>query len=182
MVAYGVLVIRRAEGTYVCDGFSPKILNPMVYSIILRRGSSFNELIGLREVVENGIMQMLLEKRIPEAHWTLLYQKYDQLKAYLLEEPPDFQKIANADIEFHEELVRATENHAIITVHNNIVELTKVSRLKTIETVIRNGERQYLIDTHKNLLDKLAGTSMEALYQAINDSYFYWRDTYKVET
>ena len=78
-------------------------------------------------------------------------------------------------------MVRATENHAIITVHNNIVELTKVSRLKTIETVIRNGERQYLIDTHKNLLDKLAGTSMEALYQAINDSYFYWRDTYKVE-
>ena len=40
-------------------------------------------------------------------------------------------------------------------------------------------DRQYLIDTHKNLLDKLAGTNMEELYQAINDSYFYWRGVYK---
>ena len=163
LVAYGVLTIRRAEGTYVCDGFSPKVLNPMVYSIILRSGSSFNELIGLREVVENGIMQMLLEKRISEEQWKVLYQKYEKLRGYLMEDPPDFQKIADADIEFH----------------SNIVELTKASRLKTIETVIQKGDRQYLIDTHKNLLDKLAGTNMEELYQAINDSYFYWRGVYK---
>ena len=28
LVAYGVLEIRRAEGTFVCDGFSPQIINP----------------------------------------------------------------------------------------------------------------------------------------------------------
>ena len=179
LVAYGVLTIRRAEGTYVCDGFSPKVLNPMVYSIILRSGSSFNELIGLREVVENGIMQMLLEKRISEEQWKVLYQKYEKLRGYLMEDPPDFQKIADADIEFHDELARSTENAAIMIVHSNIVELTKASRLKTIETVIQKGDRQNLIDTHKNLLDKLAGTNMEELYQAINDSYFYWRGVYK---
>ena len=27
LVAYGVLEIRRAEGTYVCDGFSPKAVS-----------------------------------------------------------------------------------------------------------------------------------------------------------
>lgn len=181
LVAYGVLVIRRAEGTYVNTGFSPKVLNPMVYSIILRSNGSFHELIGLREVIENGIMQMLLEKRIPDETWKLLYQKFETLKSYLLEDTPDFQKIADADIEFHQELANATENNAICFVHNNIVELTKASRLKTIESVIQKGDRQYLIDTHRNILEKLSGTSMEELYKAINDSYFYWRDTYSTD-
>lgn len=124
-------------------------------------------------------MQMLLEKRISEEQWKVLYQKYEKLRGYLMEDSPDFQKIADADIEFHDELARSTENAAIMIVHSNIVELTKASRLKTIETVIQKGDRQYLIDTHKNLLDKLAGTNMEELYQAINDSYFYWRGVYK---
>ena len=45
-------------------------------------------------------MQMLLEKRISEEQWKVLYQKYEKLRGYLMEDPPDFQKIADADIEF----------------------------------------------------------------------------------
>ena len=181
LVAYGVLEIRRAEGTYVCDGFSPKVLDPMVYGIILQKESAYSELIGLRKVVENGIMQLLLEQRMPEETWKLLYEKCDQLVAYLEADPPNIEKIADADIVFHQELARATNNVAIVTIHDTIVELTKASRLKTIEEVFSKGDRQYLIDTHIKLLEKLAGTSMEELYQAINDSYFYWRDVYKKE-
>ena len=31
LIAYGVLEVRRAEGTFVCDGFSTKMLNPAIY-------------------------------------------------------------------------------------------------------------------------------------------------------
>ena len=38
--AYGVVEVRRPEGTFVCSDFSPQILNPMLYSIILHEEES----------------------------------------------------------------------------------------------------------------------------------------------
>ena len=35
LVYLGVLEIRRAEGTFVCEGFSESMIDPMVYGIIL---------------------------------------------------------------------------------------------------------------------------------------------------
>ena len=60
-----------------------------------------------------------------------------------------------------------------------MVQLSKSSRYRTIEKVIEKGDKQYLIDTHKNLLDKLKGENIEELYAAINNSYFYWKDIYR---
>ena len=181
LVAYGVLEIRRPEGTFVCDGFSQKLLQPLVYSIILQKQHSYDNLIGLRKVIENGIMQLLLKQGISETHWELLNEKCDILVEALKHSPEniDINKVADADIELHRALASATNNVAVTTVHETIVKLTVGSRLKTIEDVIRKGDKQYLIDTHINLLEKLKGDSMEELYKAINDSYFYWKDIYR---
>ena len=120
LVAYGVLEIRRPEGTFVCNGFSTQIINPMIYQVILE-----------------------------------------------------------ADIEFHKKVAEATENSLVMVVHDVIIQLTRASRKKTIEKVIEKGDKEYLEFTHKNLLEKLNGDNVNALYQAINDSYFYWKDIYK---
>jgi len=66
-----------------------------------------------------------------------------------------------------------------MVVHDVIIQLTRASRKKTIEKVIEKGDKEYLEFTHKNLLEKLNGDNVNALYQAINDSYFYWKDIYK---
>ena len=35
LVTMGLLVIRRAEGTFVADGFSDRMLDPFVYGMVL---------------------------------------------------------------------------------------------------------------------------------------------------
>ena len=52
----GVLESRRAEGTFVCSGFTESMIDPMVYGIILGRGDDFDSLMELRELIEAGIM------------------------------------------------------------------------------------------------------------------------------
>lgn len=179
LVAYGVVEIRRAEGTFVCERFSNQMINPMIYQIILEKRNSYDELINLRKIIENGVMQLLAEMDIPEEVWKKFQDKCDRLVYELEREEPDIQKAADADIAFHEELAKATENSLVLVVHDVVVELTKPSRYRTIETVIANGDKQYLIDTHKNLLEKLHGDDIIALFEAINDSYFYWKDIYR---
>ena len=40
LIAYGVVEIRRPEGTFICDGFSNKMINPILYRIILQKEDS----------------------------------------------------------------------------------------------------------------------------------------------
>ena len=44
---------------------------------------------------------------------------------------------------------------------------------------MKDGQRQYLIDTHYDLLEKLEKGDIAQLYTAIQNSYFYWKDIYK---
>ena len=179
LVAYGLLEIRRPEGTFVCNGFSTQIINPMIYQVILQKEGSYDDLIGLRKIIENGIMTLLMEQRMSAESYKAISKSCDKLLKELKREPEDVEKILEADIEFHKKVAEATENSLVMVVHDVIIQLTRASRKKTIEKVIEKGDKEYLEFTHKNLLEKLNGDNVNALYQAINDSYFYWKDIYK---
>ena len=80
LVAYGILEVRRADGTYVCDGFSPKILDPMLYGIILQMESAHRDLIGLRKLLDNGILEELFYKKLSADTWKRLNAIQDDLE------------------------------------------------------------------------------------------------------
>ena len=40
LVYIGVLEIKRADGTFVCNGFSESLIDPMIYGIILNQQNS----------------------------------------------------------------------------------------------------------------------------------------------
>ena len=142
LVAYGVLEIRRAEGTFICDGFSPSMINPAIYQIILQKESRYEELIGLRKIIEKGMMQRLMDMDIPQETWNRIERKCDILVAILQENPPDIQKAAEADIDFHEEIAKATNNSLALVIHDVVIQLTRESRQRTIEEVGAKGDKQ----------------------------------------
>lgn len=179
LVAYGVLEIKRAEGTYVCNAISPQVISPAIYQIILQKSNCYDELIGLRRIIEDGIMRMLMDMELSEQTWAQIDARCSELIAELQKDPPDVQKIADADISFHEELAKATNNSLVLVVHDVVIQLTRESRYHTIESVLANGDKQYLIDTHKTLVQKLRGDNVAEMYQALTDSYFYWKDIYR---
>ena len=179
LVAYGVLEIRRPEGTYVCTDFSAKMINPMLYHIILQKENAYQDLVDLRKMIENGVMHMVLEKNITEAELNGIQLCCDKLVNRLKNTPNDTQAILEADIAFHDEIAKATRNSLIPLIHSVVVELTRDSRAQTIQEVIRKGDVQYLIDTHIRLMDVIRSRDFKNLDQALNDSYFFWKDIYQ---
>ena len=179
LVAYGVLEIRRPEGTYVCTDFSAKMINPMLYHIILQKENAYQDLVDLRKMIENGVMHMVLEKNITEAELNGIQLCCDKLVNRLKNTPNDTQAILEADIAFHDEIAKATRNSLIPLIHSVVVELTRDSRAQTIQEVIRKGDVQYLIDTHIRLMDVIRSRDFKNLAQALNDSYFFWKDIYQ---
>ena len=83
LVSYGILEVRRADGTYVCNGFSPKILSPTLYGIVLQKESAHHDLIGLRKLLDNGILEQLFYEGVSQEIWDRLYALQDDLEVYL---------------------------------------------------------------------------------------------------
>lgn len=136
LATYGILEVRRADGTYVCDGFPPKILDPMLYGIILQKESAHHELIGLRKLLDNCILQELFYKKLSVGNWKKLNALQEDLETYLRSGENDIATIAKKDIAFHQELAAATNNIAVITIYNSIVKITEDFLYKTIEIIL----------------------------------------------
>ena len=62
LVYLGVLEIRRAEGTFVCEGFTESMIDPMIYGIILDKADSYDNLMELREMMEAGVVRLAMAK------------------------------------------------------------------------------------------------------------------------
>lgn len=102
LIAYGVLEVRRAEGTFVCDGFSTKMLNLPYTQLILQKEGSYEQLIGLRKIIENGIMLLIKEQGIEKEEWNKISERCNALVCELEKDPVDVEAAADRDIEFHQ--------------------------------------------------------------------------------
>ena len=74
LVYFGVLEIRRAEGTYVCEGFTDTMIDPIIYGIILDKAGSYEYLMELREIMEAGVMKLAMENAKEEEFRNLRIQ------------------------------------------------------------------------------------------------------------
>ena len=79
LVYLGVLEIRRAEGTFVCEGFSESMIDPMIYGIILDKEDSYENLMELREMIEVGVLQLAMAK-VQEEELKSLKEKLGHMK------------------------------------------------------------------------------------------------------
>lgn len=179
LAAYGVVETRRPEGTFVCSGFSEKMLNPLLYAIILQKEDSYKDLIGLRKTIETGIMNVLMQEGISDEEFAGLEAICDDLAEKIRAENYDINVISEADMRFHNALAAATHNSLVVMIHTVVFELSRESRYRTIQRVFQKNDREYLVKTHRDVLDALHGKAGISLDEAIQNSYLYWKDSYK---
>lgn len=180
LVAYGVLEIRRPEGTFVCESFKPESLNPMLYSLLLQKDDSYDELIGLRESIECGTMLLLIRQGLTAAKIAELHGFAEDFERAMNATPASVEQICNADMAFHDAMAKATGNRLIVSVNDMVAKLSLGSRIKTIRALIEEGKQDYLIHTHYNLLDKVIKGDLSEMCAAIRDSYLYWSEINKI--
>ena len=104
LVFLGVLEIRRPEGTFVCDGFSESMINPMIYGIILNQGDSWDSLMELREMTEAGVIRLAIEKETQE-DLDRLKSALAAMKEAFFRVPQDLQASFEADNHFHDTIM-----------------------------------------------------------------------------
>ncbi len=171
--AYGVVYIKRAEGTFVADHFEAKMLSPMLYSIILGN-DNWADFVDLRRAIDIGTLYVLIGRNPAPEDLAPLRQALQELEDAVHAEVLDVERITDADCRFHNVIIALTRNPQLITLSDYINRVTVPSRRETTETVIRNGEIESYTILHRQLYEIIESGSKSNIELAVLNHYVFW--------
>lgn len=171
LVYLGVLEIRRAEGTFVCEGFSESMIDPMIYGIILDKTDSYENLMELRELIEVGVMQLAMKKMDKEG-LDQLNEKLVTMKAEIEKGPENVEKVFWADNEFHDTISDMGKNPLVDKINQVVRVLTHSLRYQTVQTMLESGKGEALYKAHEDIYEIMAHKKTYDINQAVRTTYF----------
>ena len=113
--AYGILYIKRADGTFVSENYNQKMLDPMLYSIILQK-NSWQEFVELRSVIDIGTLNIIIQRNDITSFLPDLYRTFGELSAEMHSPEPSVDKVLELDSRFHTQIANAAQNPMLATI------------------------------------------------------------------
>lgn len=170
MVYLGVLEIRRAEGTFVCNGFSDSLVDPMVYGAILNKENT-QELNELRAMMESGVLRLAVLKGTDE-EIQQLRERLEHLKNVIYEENADPEKVFQYDNAFHDMITTMGHNDMVAKINGIAMLLTYSARMDSVKKMLESGRNEELYLAHEQVYKLVASRQTKGLYSSILGTYF----------
>ncbi|WHH59862.1 FadR/GntR family transcriptional regulator [Petroclostridium sp. X23] len=173
LTALGVLEIIRPNGTYVSSKFSEKMIDPLVYYLILEKDSSA-AVIELRRFFEVGILELAIQK-VGVEDIKRLEDIVSELIKEVSQENKDYEKIADIDLAFHKEVIQITRNPLMNKIGDIIIRLTTPSQVKTVKHILESDNPGFLVETHEKILSLIKQKDYDNIRNVIEMSYTVWK-------
>lgn len=171
LVYYGILEIRRAEGTFVCNGFNKIMIDPMVYGVILHQSEDYVNLMELREMMEAGVLRLAIAK-YDEAELEKLHEKLEILRREIEKGPDNIENVFTADNVFHDTVSEMGHNPIVDRINNVVREMTYKMRYSSVKNMLASGRGQELYDAHEKIYEKIRDRDLSNLNEDIRRTYF----------
>jgi DNA-binding FadR family transcriptional regulator len=170
----GVLKIRRSEGTFVAEGFSDRMMAPMIYGMVLE-GSNSYALVELRRLLEVGILSLAIQKATDDDLAVLRRCLAELEKTAGAGAEPE--RIQDADIAFHEALLSCARNPLVNKIYDIIEKLSRHTRILAVERFVENGKLDEMVDLHRELLRIVEERESQSIHPIIDRHFMYWTET-----
>lgn len=118
--SYGVLEVRRGDGTYVRGSASNGLFDAQFFRIIAM-GTKLPDLIQLRHILETGIIRAAID-RVTDRDVERLFETEKQLQEAVDAHAP-IEQIVAADLRFHTLLAGITGNDVLKNVYMNMLDI-----------------------------------------------------------
>lgn len=162
--AYGVLEVQQGRGTKVSENINGGTITPLVYQLLLARGTT-QELIDFRMMFEEAYTIMALDHATP-GDIERIASTIEDLEQAIAEN----RQTAKEDLAFHLEMLRSTHNPLIIRVGETIMDLFKVS---IGYSVLHHPE--IALRDHKRIFEAFCKKDKANLRKVIQGSFEAWR-------
>lgn len=160
--AMGVVEIRRGDGTYVCESISPKVINPLLFAVLMEAGD-VDDLYEFRRMIDVGYSQIAAANATDEdfAHMAALI---DEMKAYRASGERDEEQLMQLDLRFHCAVLEATKNPLVVKMGRMVMEMFRETVKHAISTP---GGVGWTIEQHERLLAALQSRDPQEVREAV---------------
>ena len=173
LVSFGVLEIKRPEGTFVTGGFSDKMLDPLLYGIILDESDSMDSLKELREWLDTGML-LLAAKKSDAKDVKNLERAFEVLREKM--GVGDDKAAFDADNVFHDVMAEITHNPLFSKIGKLVRLLTYEIRRRTFYNMTKTQEaRDAMVQVHYDIFEAIRSRDTQKAAEIIKGSYFYER-------
>jgi len=178
--SYGVLDVRRGDGTYVRGSASNGLFDAQFFRIIAM-GTRLPDLIQLRHILETGIIRAAID-RITDQDVEKLRETENNLQK-AVEEGASIDQIVSADLRFHMVLVKITGNDVLKNVYINMLDIfTPFIRHSYVQ---QHAMSDFSVLRHHDLIIRaIAERDYDLAQYAVRNSLKDWEDLnkkYKME-
>lgn len=158
--SYGLLEIRRGQGTYVTDRFIDEILSTLGF---IPKGINLDYLLVVRRILECGCMGIIYNK--------LTDEQLDKLEGLAKELTPggDRERNIACDSEFHNFLFQCSDNPILTSIYRMISQMVGyiIHNLNGYDEIVSAAR-----SAHMSIVDALRKKDYEACINSMGNHLF----------
>lgn len=170
--SFGVLEVRHSEGTFIAEQFSQKMLDPLVYGVIMQNGS-MNELLEFKLAFLRSILHLVVVKAT-QTDIDDLQEHYNFLCETIKSKPEDEQAIYNANLDFHITLAKVSNNAFLFQINSVVMKISKYSRLVGVRAAINEKKTEDIANVCYCLLKVVQTRDIESINPTLDHILEYW--------
>jgi GntR family transcriptional regulator, transcriptional repressor for pyruvate dehydrogenase complex len=171
--ALGIIEIRQGDGTYVAKSVRHSLCDPLLFDLMMSETNG-RELVELRLLLEAGIARMIIE-RASDSDLAAVEQAAGSMATLVADGVRDPKQLAEADLQFHHALARATHNELVQKIYSFVLEFFApyVERSSSVPDV---GSRA--IALHAGIIAALKQRDLAMAAQSAEASLQVWRELF----
>ncbi len=174
LVAFGVLEIRRSEGTFVVKDYNNKMLDPLVYGLILSE-HSMEELLVFKIGIACTILYLAMANASDE-ELARLREYGETFKKVMNDDSADLNAKYSASLKYNEFLSDITHNRMQVELDVVVHKLAKFTRSKSISVSVERGMVNALPDNYLEEVSILENRDKSAIIPFIDKRLNLWRE------
>ncbi len=172
LAAFGIIEIKRGDGTYVSSMDGKVLFDPLLFSLILSK-PNFDELKEFRILMEKDVIGLVI-KNASDEDIRQLRQAHEEMDALREHKARSYEKLLESDLKFHALLGQICKNRLLEKIYLFIMEYFKPfiaqSLRKHTNFSLESNE------THRRVLEAVEKRDITLAEKAIEYSLDVWQD------
>lgn len=178
LIAFGVLEIRRSEGTFVVDHFSPKLMDSVLYGLILCP-RSLDSLLEFKISLWTSMILLAIDKASDE-DVSQLQMLYDALAKTVHASEPDVDAIFSDSEDFHRFLGEITHNPLMSQLNELTVNFSANTRVQSISLRLEKGKLSDMLQEYAAMLELVRRRDKEAVPKTMASILAAWKILFEI--
>ena len=161
--AMGVVESRQGDGTFIRDTISPKVINPLLFAVIIE-AQDIEHLYEFRRMMEIAHSELAAQKAT-DADFERLDNIIREMVSYRESGQREPEKLVELDLKFHSAILESTQNPLVVKIGLMLQEMFRETVKQSIST---QGGVRWTIEQHERMLAALKTRDVNQVREAVD--------------